>query len=97
MNTYDIGDRIGVEMQFYDANGAPADPNIVRFKYIDGSGNSVTVTAPNASISHVIGSGYYLWSTVGMIPGMWHWRWEGEGGIDTAEEGSFRILPSNFP
>ena len=93
-NIYDIGDLVQVEGTFTDADDVATDPNVVRCKYKDPSGNETTDSSPTKSATGV----YYSNIEVDEA-GTWYYRFEGEssgGSNQGAEEAYFHVRKSEF-
>ena len=95
MSAYDIGDRPTIKAEFVDQAGGPVDPSAITFtlKHPDESTDANDETdASNPAV------GTWLWPipTVFDADGNWFVRVEATAGIQTAEELTLRVQPSNF-
>lgn len=103
-NSYDVGDavRVSTSTPFQDAGGTPFDPDVVRGKVKDPSGNvKVYVLSPSAEQGQLVqdGTGDYHFDIDVDEKGGWKYRIEGEtsaGAKRGAAEGYFRAFESGF-
>jgi hypothetical protein len=85
VNTFDIGDRVVLEVVLTDAGGATVDPDTVVLRVRSASGQ---VTTPAVSR---LKRGSYRGEVVPATAGDWHWRFETSSPWEGAEEGMFRV------
>lgn len=91
--TYDPGDMISLNAQFYDENGDLADPTTVVLKVR----NPLGVQNSFAPVHLSVGDFQYNYNTDLTFPtGRYEYRFEGTGAIISAEEKSFYLNPSDF-
>lgn len=97
-NTYDVGDLVRVTGTFTDADGAATDPDVVRIKYQDPSGNDTTdLYGTNNTVKSATGV-YYLDIDIDEA-GTWYYRVEGETSAQVgqgAAESFFEAKASQF-
>lgn len=86
---YDIGDLIRLNAVF-EVNGTATDPATVTLKVKDPSGNVATYAYSLAEISRAAAGFYYKDISLDEA-GIWYYRFEGTGGAQAAEEGSFEV------
>jgi hypothetical protein len=91
---YDIGDQPTLTATFADADGAAADPSAITFSLKAPDGTVTTATEADATNPAV---GVWKWPIPAAFdaPGPWHFRAEATAGLQTAEELSVRVRPSN--
>jgi hypothetical protein len=99
MNKYDVGDLVQSTAVFANSNGAVTDPTTVIFKHKDPTGNIASFTyagtGTNTALTKLATGTYSLsWSLD--EEGLWHYRWEGSGTIQAAEEGMLTVKDSAF-
>lgn len=100
-NTYDIGDLVICDAIFIDVDtGAPQDPTIVTFKYMEPDG-SITMRVFPASITKTAVGKYEspvdISDALPRPQGEWFYRWVGSGAVgQSAAEGRFIIRESHF-
>jgi len=95
MTTYDIGDRPVVVASFTDDEGAAADPSAITFSVKDPSNNVATGDQTDAS-NPSVGTWHWPLPTAVDEAGEWWVRVEATAGLQTAEELSFQVRPSEF-
>ncbi len=85
--------RVSTDPGFRDGDGALGDPDVVRLRWQAHSddGETVWVYGTDAEITRD-SIGLYHADIPVTVAGMHHFRWEGEGLIVAAEEGSFRSV-----
>jgi hypothetical protein len=91
INTYDIGDKIKLAVEFTDPDtGSYVDPDTVvcRLKRRKATASTPTVTKD--------GTGRYHAFAEPDAAGDWSYRFEGSGGSQAAVEHLFRVRPSDF-
>lgn len=97
-NIYDVGDLVRVTGTFTDADDAATDPDVVRVKYQDPSGNDTTdVYGVGSTVKS--GTGVYYLDIDADEAGTWYYRVEGEtsGGVGQgAAESYFNVRLSEF-
>lgn len=97
-NTYDVGDLVRVTGTFTDIDSVATDPDVVRCKYQDPSGNDTTdVYGVGSTVKSATGV-YYLDIDIDEA-GTWFYRFEGEtsgGEGQGAAESNFYVTPSEF-
>jgi hypothetical protein len=97
VSSYPAGNTIRLTARFYDADGAPFDPDAV----------SVRIRPPRgADIEHLFGvgtaivrtgTGVYEVDVPPGVAGLWRYRWIGEGDdTSVADEHEFVVQPSAF-
>ncbi len=94
--TLDKGDTAGYDFTTFDANGFSGDPTTVTLTIEDPDGLKVDHIWPTTG-SIRVSLGVFHYQEVVQKSGWWFWHWKGVGNIDTAEEGTFYVAPSNFP
>lgn len=91
--TYDPGDMISLNAQFYNKGGDPADPTNVFLKVRSPLGLQATYSPTRTGT----GSYYYDYNTDLTDPtGKYSYRFEGTGAVKSAEEKVFFLNPSDF-
>ncbi len=97
-NVYDVGDLVRVTGTFTDVDGVATDPDVVRVKYQDPSGNDTTdLYGTNNTVKSATGV-YYLDIDIDEA-GIWYYRIEGEtsgGAGQGAAESWFSVNSSQF-
>ena len=93
---YDIGDRPTLVAAFRDVDGQLADPTLITFQIKDPAG---TVTAGDETDATNPAPGVWRWQIPAAFdsPGTWWLRAEATSGLQTAEETSVAVRPSQFP
>lgn len=90
-NKYDIGDLIRLSGSFSnEETGEPVDPTTVTL--LVRSPSDVLYTYTTEVVKDSVGEYHYDFSTVAITnvdSGTWHYRFEGEGTAEVAEEKSF--------
>lgn len=96
INEYDKGDLVKMTANFTDANDTAADPNTVTFKLKEPDGEVTTYesgTDPEL-VKESVGE-YYVEKKVDQI-GEHYYRFEGDGNVTAAGEGSFYVVETAF-
>lgn len=91
--TYDPGDMVSLNAQFYKEDGTVGDPSVVVVKVKDPTGVQVSHTPTH------VGTGTYKYdyqTNLGDPEGRYEYRFEGTGVITSAEEKAFFLNPSDF-
>ena len=94
INTYDIGDNIRLKAIF-SVSGVATDPSTITLKVKNAAGVTTTYTYALAEITKSSTGIYYRDVSVD-DDGMWYYRWEGTGTVETSEEHSFKVRSSEF-
>lgn len=93
VEVYDRGDRVLLFADFKDGAGVASNANVT-LKTIDPKNVERTETLTNPSTGRyeceftLSGSRY--------VPGIWEFRWEATGAVETAEEGKFELKKTRF-
>lgn len=100
-NIYQVGDavRVATSTAFTDATPAAFDPDVVRGKFRDPSGNITTYVYGTDSELVKDGAGDYHFDITVDEAGTWYYRMEGEtagGAAQGAAEGTFEVEASQF-
>lgn len=100
-NSYQIGDavRVSTSTVFTDASSTAFDPDVVRGKFKDPSGNVTTYVYGSDNELVKDGTGDYYFDVSVDEAGTWYYRIEGEssaGAAQGADEGTFEALATNF-
>ena len=93
-NTYDKGDLVRIHATF-TASSVVADPTTVTLKVKDPDGVITTYTYGGGTVTKSSTGVYYKDVSVSN-DGMWYYRIEGTGAVQSAGEGSFRVRKSEF-
>ena len=96
ISVYQKGDTAVVSAAFKNAAGAPADPTVVRFKSTKPSGTTTTLVYLTDAALVKDSTGNYHVDLSATEAGIWFYRFEGAGAVETAEEGEFTVAPSGF-
>lgn len=88
---YDIGDKVRVTATFKDVADALVDPTNVVLKFKDPSAVVTTPTVTRTSLGI-----YYAEQSI-TAAGVWYYRAEATGTGQSAAEGTFTVITSNFP
>lgn len=96
MNEYDRNDIVTLSTTCRVA-GVLTDPTTVRLFVLSPAGAEYEVTTVNDSVGQYHGDVDHSDNGVGGTAGVWHYRWEGTGAAQFAEEGEYRIKDSLFP
>ena len=94
--SYDIGDRPTIKCEFVDDAGDPADPSTIVFSLKDPSDNESTPEGESDASNPAVGEWRWPLPQVFDESGNWYVRVEATAGIQTAEELTLRVVPSNF-
>lgn len=90
MNKYLIGNTVRISALFTDAASAAIDPASVSIKIKKPGGSLISETAlENPSV------GTFYYDYVPDMTGIYYYRFEGTGNMDSAAEGSFEITISS--
>jgi len=91
---YDIGDQPVLTANFKDVDGVPTDPAAITFSLKAPDGTVATADEGDATNPAV---GTWKWAIPAPFDasGAWHFRAEATSGLQTAEELSVRVRPSN--
>lgn len=100
-NSYQIGDavRVSTSTVFTDASSTAFDPDVVRGKFKDPSGNITTYVYGTDSELVKDATGEYHFDVSVDEAGTWYYRIEGEssaGAAQGADEGTFEAEESVF-
>ena len=100
-NSYDVGDtvRVSTTTVFTDAADSAFDPDVVRGKVKDPSGNATTYVYGTDSELVKDATGDYHFDVDVDEAGTWYYRIEGEssgGAKQGADEGTFEALVTQF-
>jgi hypothetical protein len=90
-NEYDVGDMVRVEVTFRDVDGLEADPTLVVLRVL----NPQTEEEVLPTVAHP-SQGVYYGDVSADVWGTWHYRFEGTGAIQAADEGAFYVRKGNF-
>ncbi len=93
-NQYDKGDLIRLSAAF-TVSGTPTDPTTVTFKVKTPSGTTTTYTYALAQITKD-STGNYHKDISASEAGFWYCRMEGTGTVESADEISFEVMPTEF-
>jgi hypothetical protein len=93
-NTYDKGDLVRVKATF-TVNAVLTDPTTITLKVKDPEGTVTTYTYAGGAVSKTSTGLYYKDVSV-TNDGMWYYRFEGTGTVQSAGESSFRVRKSEF-
>jgi hypothetical protein len=92
MNLYDIGDLVKLSATF-TVGTTPTDPTTITLHLKDPSGNVVDyVFGVGTTIVRTSAGAYYANITPDET-GLWWYRWEGAGAVQTTDEEPFRVRP----
>ena len=91
---YDIGDVVRLTGTF-SVDGVDTDPTTVTLKVKDPSKNVATYTYALAELTKSDTGIYYRDISLDE-GGIWWYRWEGTGTVESAEEGKFGVSMSEF-
>jgi len=95
--TFDIRDRPRITARFTNLDGDPQTPTSIMVKVKRPSGEEVTYTSPDGSITTPsVGAVVFEFPSVLDADGMWHVRIIGAAGVNAAAETSFSVRPSAF-
>ena len=93
-NVYQLGDLIRSEVQFFDDNGDPMDPQTINFSIRKPNGQLITfVFGTDPEIVKDAPGVYHCDADID-VTGRWFHRWFSTGTGQTADERSFTIQPS---
>lgn len=92
---YDIGDVIRLHARF-TSDGVDVDPDTVVFKAMDPSGQVQTWTFGTDPEVSQVGTGHYELDLPLTASGTWHYRVEGQGTHQGADEQQFTVRESVF-
>lgn len=100
-NSYDVGDavRVSTSTVFTNAAAAAFDPDVVRGKFKDPSGNVTTYVYGTDAELVKDGTGDYYFDINVDEEGTWYYRIEGEssgGAYQGADEGTFEATDGAF-
>ena len=93
--TYDMGDDVTESVEF-KAEDILTDPTTVRFIYRPPNGEEVALLYGTDNEILRLAEGQYSIALVPTLPGVWNFRWEGEGAVIAAFEGAFNIRESQI-
>jgi hypothetical protein len=93
-NTYDPGDGVTLLFTCRDEAGELGDPDDVYLdvRQHDALGPTTYTYGVDSEVVRT-SEGTYSALLLPDEPGLWHYGWRGEGGINTAEQGSFLVRP----
>jgi hypothetical protein len=94
-NTYDVGDKVRVTVNFTD-NGSPIDPTTVVFKWKSPAGTITTKTYGTDVEVVKTSTGVYYSDITPASAGKYDYRFAGTGAVVAASEGLFYVRPSEF-
>lgn len=99
MNEYDVGDAVRFSATFANSGGTAADPSNVFFKIKDPTGTigtyTMSGTGTNTDLVKDSVGNYHIDVTLDES-GIWHYRWQGTGTLDAAEEDQLKVVDSAF-
>lgn len=94
-NSYDKGDKVRLKATFRNDAGALADPTTVTCRVLAPDGTKTAYTYAGAQvIKDAVGS-YHLDLSL-IVSGVWQYRWEGTGMVETAEESWLSVRGTAF-
>ena len=97
INTYTTGALVRCACRFEDINGNPYDPAVVAFQVRAPGSVSATTHTYGADAAVVRDSvGIYHDDVSAETPGRWHYRWQGTGSGQAADEHEFHVESSRF-
>jgi len=102
IDSYPMGQRVAMFVDFKDAAGDPANPDVVTLQYLEGDGNLVTVL--QASLDNPLAGRWEYGVTIPLdgdkAAEPWTYRFEGTSidpaGVNAADEKRFEVQPSPF-
>lgn len=96
ISVYQKGDLARITGNFKNAAGADADPTTVTFKYTNPAGTITTlIYLTDAALVKDSTGNYHVDVSINAA-GMWYYRWQGTGAVETAQEGEFCVEPSGM-
>ena len=98
VNIYTKGQLVRVKATFTDtqAGGVPADPSVVRAKYIDPAGNITSLLYGTDTALVREDTGVYHVDIDANLNGDWFYRFESSGTGQAANESYFSVDSSRF-
>lgn len=96
INTYQKGDLPRLTALFKNSAGTATDPTTVRFKYTTPAGATTTLVYGVDGALVKDSTGNYHVDLSLTAAGMWFYRWEGEGTVQSVQEGELTVEPSGF-
>lgn len=91
INEYDVGDRVELELRFYNDDGALTDPTTTVAKVQNGNGTTTTYTYPDDAALARVSAGVFQLALTLDVPGMWTYKAIGTGAVEQTEERQFRV------
>jgi len=92
-STYDKGDLLRLTGTFTNVSGTATDPTTVTLK-IKAPGTALaTYTYALSQVTKSTTGVYYKDISLATV-GIWHYRWEGTGAVESATEGWFEVRES---
>ena len=88
-NSYDLGDVVRLTATFTDTGGSYADPTKVTFTYGDPAGSWTTDTSTGSVLNP--STGVYTLDIYPDSPGVWSYKVNSTGTIQTAAESYIRV------
>lgn len=89
--SYVLGNLVRVTFSVTDADGTPADPGTVTLRVQPHRGTEAVYEYGTDAIIVKDGVGEYHADVDPDVKGLWHWRWEGNGDVEAAAEGTFSV------
>lgn len=91
MKTYTLGSQVNFAVDFIDPlTNQPVNPTSVVLRLLDPAGTEHDPVVTGT------GTGHFQSVFTPASAGIWSYRWEGSGGVNSAEEGQFEVQPSQF-
>lgn len=95
-NHYDLNDMVKVEVTFTNENGNAANPTTVTMFYEKPDGTEIELVYGVSGEVMRPATGTYYINILADMPGLWHYRFEGDGLITSAAEWQFYVEESEF-
>lgn len=91
VNSYFVGETVRISVTFTDSDGTPTDPDTVTLNIRNPDGDLQPVTYnPGDIVRDSVGLYRYDIAPAD-VGGYWHYRWEGDGTVEAAQEESFYV------
>ena len=81
----------------FRVDGVLTNPDTVTLYVLAPDNNEYEITVASSVVGIWYGNVDHSASGVGTVDGVWSWRWVATGAAQGAEEGKYRLLPSQFP
>lgn len=98
MNSYDIGDLVRITGAFVNITNVPTDPTAVILRLLSPLGSSSILNYPHTPTEVSKASvGSYYYDLLITEKGIWRYRWEGTGAVQTAGENQLSVRRQLVP